>query len=50
MTFENVLEVFADYLREDTDLEIVLTKRGYTVMCWENTLEDWSNTDFCATP
>ena len=50
MTFENVLEVFGDYLREDTDLEIVLTKRGYTVMCWDNTLADWSNTDFCATP
>ena len=50
MTFENVLKVFGDYLREDTDLEIVLTKRGYTVMCWDNTLADWSNTDFCATP
>ena len=50
LTFENVLEVFADYLREDTDLEIVLTKRGYTVMCWDNTLTDWSSSDFCATP
>ena len=50
LTFENVLEVFADYLREDTDLEIVLTKRGYTVLCWDNTLTDWSTSDFCATP
>ena len=50
MTFEKVLNVFSDYLREDTDLEIVLTKRGYTVMCWDNTLTDWSSSDFCATP
>ena len=50
LTFENVLNIFADYLREDTDLEIVLTKRGYTVMCWDGTLTDWSSSDFCATP
>ena len=50
MTFEKVLNVFSDYLREDTDLEIVLTKRGYTVMCWDNALTDWSTSDFCATP
>ena len=50
LTFENVLGVFAEYLREDTDLEVVLTKRGYTVMCWDNTLAGWSDTDFCATP
>ena len=50
LTFENVLEVFDDYLQEDTNLEIVLTKRGYTVMCWDSTLKDWSTSDFCATP
>ena len=50
LTFENVLEVFDDYLQEDTSLEIVLTKRGYTVMCWDNALADWSTSDFCATP
>lgn len=50
LTFENVLKVFDDYLREDTDLEIVLTKRGYTVLCWDNALRDWSTSDFCETP
>ena len=50
LTFENVLEVFADYLQEDTNLDIVLTKRGYTVMCWDSILADWSTSDFCATP
>ena len=50
LTFENVLDVFDDYLREDTDLEIVLTKRGYTVLCWDNALRDWSTSDFCETP
>lgn len=32
MTFEKVLEIFKDYLAEDTDCDVVLTKHGYTVM------------------
>ena len=35
LTFEMVLEVFKDYLEEDTDCEVVLTKHGYTVMQWD---------------
>ena len=34
MTFEKVLEVFNDYLNKDSVLEVVNTKRGYTVMIW----------------
>ena len=32
MTFEKVLEVFNDYLNKDSVLEVVNTKRGYTVI------------------
>lgn len=32
MTFEKVLEVFNDYLNKDSVLEVVNTKRGYTVL------------------
>lgn len=36
MTFEKVLEVFNDYLNKDSVLEVVNTKRGYTVMIWDD--------------
>ena len=50
LTFENVLEVFADYLEKDDRVEIVLTKRGYTVLGWDSRQKGWSDSDFCATP
>lgn len=50
LTFENVLKVLSDYLKEDSDLEIVLTKHGYTVLRWDNGLNEWGDSDFCATP
>ena len=50
LTFENVLKVFSDYLKEDSDLEIVLTKHGYTVLRWDNRHSGWSDSDFCSTP
>lgn len=41
MTFEKVLEVFNDYLNKDSVLEVVNTKRGYTVMIWDEKDEQW---------
>ena len=43
LTYEAVLKVFADYLKEDTDYEVVLTAHGYTVMGWDKYREDWNN-------
>ena len=40
MTFEKVLEVFNDYLNKDSVLEVVNTKRGYTVMIWDE--KEWA--------
>ena len=43
LTFENVLDAFADYLKEDQDLEVVLTRHGYTLLIWDTS-------ESCATP
>ena len=49
LTYEAVLKVFADYLKEDTDYEVVLTAHGYTVMGWDKYREDWNNVVHCPT-
>ncbi len=50
MTFEMILEVFADYLRKDKDYEVVLTSRGYAVMGWDDGQNNWNTVEHCATP
>ena len=50
LTNEIVLKVFSDYLNRDTDFEVVLTSKGYTVMGFDNHRQDWNTVDFCPTP
>ncbi len=50
LTFENVMEVFKDYLDEDNMYEIVETSHGYTIMEWDSKMEDWSDSRLCKTP
>ena len=50
LTNEIVLKVFSDYLNRDTDFEVVLTSRGYTVMGFDCYRQDWNTVDFCPTP
>ncbi len=50
LTFENVMEVFKDYLDEDNMYEIVSTSHGYTIMEWDSKMEDWSDSRLCKTP
>ena len=50
LTNEAVLTVFADYLSRDTDFEVILTSRGYTVMGWDKYREDWNTVEYCPTP
>ena len=50
LTNEIVLKVFSDYLNRDTDFEVVLTSRGYTVMGFDNHRQDWNTVDYCPTP
>lgn len=49
MTNEMVVKIFADYLAEDTDLEIVQTRHGLAVMLWDNAGQDWSDVTCCQT-
>lgn len=50
LTFEKVMEVFKDYLAEDTRYEIVMTSRGYTVLEWDSCYRGWESAIYCATP
>lgn len=50
LTNENVLDMFRRYMEEDQALDVVLTRRGYTVMLWDYTRGDWSDVACCDTP
>ncbi len=50
LTFDKVLEVFKDYLAEDTRYEIVMTSHGYTVLEWDSRANTWVGEELCATP
>ena len=50
LTFEKVMEVFKDYLTEDTRYEIVMTSHGYTVLEWDSRANIWAGEELCATP
>ena len=50
LIFEKVMEVFKDYLTEDTRYEIVMTSRGYTVLEWDSKANTWAGEELCATP
>ena len=50
LTFEKVMEVFKDYLAEDTRYEIVMTSHGYTVLEWDSIANTWIGEKLCATP
>lgn len=49
ITFEKVLQVFEDYIEKDTVCEVITTKQGYTVMSWDEKLEDWYGVTYCKT-
>ena len=50
LTFEKVLDVFKEYLGKDTVCEVILTSRGYTVMYWDEKLNNWYGVEHCKTP
>ena len=50
LTFQKVLNVFADVLDHDPLYEVVQTSRGYTLMGWEPEREEWSHVERMATP
>lgn len=50
MTFESVVDMFTDYLQADRRYEAVRTSRGYAVLIWDTTQEDWIESHHCPTP
>lgn len=50
LTFERILEVFDDYLDADRDVEVILTRHGYTYLSWDDTRLKWETCEVCATP
>ena len=50
LTFERVLNVFEDILREDPLYEIVLTSHGYTLLGWDSYRNQWYSAELLETP
>ena len=50
LTFEKILTVFDDYLRQDPLYEVILTNHGYTLMAWEPKRNQWYTAEIMETP
>ena len=50
MTYEKILEVFADYLSQDDSCEVLQTSRGPLVMDWNSGKTEWFSGQLCRTP
>lgn len=50
LTYEKVLEIFEDYLKEDECAEVVSTRHGHALMMWEPALHGWDEVIPCETP
>lgn len=50
LTFEQVLEIFKDYLEKDDEVEVLLTKRGYLRIVWPGDFPFCDDGKLCRTP
>lgn len=50
MTYEKVLEVFADYLSKDDSCEVLQSSRGPVVLDWNSGKTEWYSVQLCQTP
>lgn len=50
LSFERVLEAFREHLTEDTGVEVVTTRHGYTYLTWDDRRENWDTAEICLTP
>ena len=50
MTFERILQVFDDILKQDPLYEVVSTSHGYTLLAWEPRRKAWASAEFLETP
>lgn len=50
MTYDKILEVFADYLSQDDSCEVLRTSRGPLVMDWSSGKTEWFSGQLCRSP
>lgn len=50
LTFEQVLEIFKDYLAQDNEVEVIQTKRGYLRITWAGDFPFCDEGQLCETP
>lgn len=50
LTIEKVLEVFSDYLKEDTDCEVIKTRRAYIIGMWDKRKGEYEFVETYTTP
>ena len=50
LTFEKILQIFEDILRQDPLYEVVSTSRGYTLLGWDSYRNQWYSAELLETP
>ncbi|MBQ9166812.1 MAG: hypothetical protein IJX67_00150 [Oscillospiraceae bacterium] len=50
LTFEIILHVFEDILRQDPLYEVVSTSHGYTLLAWDAHRNQWYSAELLETP
>ncbi|MGN0385862.1 MAG: hypothetical protein ACI4EX_08255 [Lachnospiraceae bacterium] len=50
LTFEKILQVFEDILRQDPLYEVVSTSHGYTLLAWDAHRNQWYSAELLETP
>lgn len=50
LTFEKILQVFEDILRQDPLYEVVSTSHGYTLLGWDSYRNQWYSAELLETP
>ena len=50
LTFEKILKVFEDILRQDPLYEVVSSSRGYTQLGWDSYRNQWYSAELLETP
>lgn len=44
MTFENIIDIFSEHLKNDENIEIVKVKKGYLHLYWDKVTNDYNHT------
>lgn len=50
LSFEKILQVFEDILRQDPLYEVVSTSHGYTLLAWDSHRNQWYSAELLETP